>query len=277
MLVVQCAPSDPVARLGEWLVAAGAQLHVINAADAPLTPEGWDALVVMGGPMSAYDDERVEWIAALKQLLRAAVAAQTPTLGVCLGAQLLAAATGGRVVRNPDGPEIGAQLVAKRSAASTDPLFRAVPITPDVIQWHFDTITNLPPGAVHLANSPVCENQAFRVGRLAWGIQFHIETTAAMITSWAAANAPALADFDLRRVVERAIGVLDDIAEVWAPFAATFVEIARDPTSVAPPPAARESVAAPVSDPAAIRAALAAQMQAARAPLPMPGLRAPDG
>ena len=75
----------------------------------------------------------------------------------------------------------------------------------------------------------MCENQAFRLGRLAWGIQFHIETTPEIVRAWAAEDAPLLADFDLDTIVRRAVAVHDDIAEVWAPFVERFAAIALDP------------------------------------------------
>lgn len=277
LLVVHNADSDPVGRLGTWLTDAGAALHIIDPPELPADLRGFDGLVVLGGPMGANDDERAPWLPHERELLREAVTAQLPTLGICLGAQLLAAANGGRVIANPDGPEVGAQLVAKRGAASSDPLFGPVPITPDVIQWHFDTITTLPPGAIHLASSPVCEFQAFRLGRLAWGVQFHIETTPDVVRAWAAKDAHRLDGFDLERTVSRSDAAHDDLAEVWAPFARTFVDIARDPGSVTDPVGVRESVAGPVTDPDAIRAALAAEANAARTSLPMPGLRRQDG
>ncbi len=280
--VVQLAASDPAARLGDWLDAAGLLLSVHDlAAGDPLPALGPDVhgLVVLGGPMRAGDDERAPYLAAVRQTLRAAVTEQVPTLGICLGAQLLASAHGGRVGENPDGPELGAQLIAKRSAAASDPLFGPLPITPDVIQWHFDAITTLPPGAIQLASSPLCENQAFRLGRLAWGIQFHIETTPALVRAWAEADAQRLADYDLERIVARAVDVHDDLAEVWQPFASSFAAVVRDPDSVPQPRGTPSSTAAPVTDPAAIRAALAAEAQAAHGGphrLPMPGRR-PDG
>ena len=140
-----------------------------------------------------------------------------PTLGVCLGNALLAVANGGQIRRMPDGPEVGAQLVAKRTAAADDALFAALPITPDVLQWHFDEVHVLPPGAIQLAGSPACEHQAIRLGRLAWGIQFHIETDAAIVRAWAAEDAGELDDYDLDAIVERAVTIDDDLAEVWAP------------------------------------------------------------
>jgi GMP synthase-like glutamine amidotransferase len=213
------------------------------------------------------------WLPALRALLRAAVADEIPTLGICLGAQLLAAANGGRVERNADGPEYGAQLVAKRTAAAQDPLFRALPIAPDVVQWHVDAVTVLPPGAIELASSPVCANQAFRLGRLAWGIQFHIETTPELVRSWAAADAAALEGYDVERLLTRSDAVHDDLAETWRPFVREFAAIVTDPDAVPDPRGVPTSTAAPLTDPAAIRAALAAEAQAARAVLPLPTLR----
>jgi GMP synthase-like glutamine amidotransferase len=269
VLVVEVSPSDPVGRLGAWLTDAGLEYDVVTQ---PVPLDGYAGLVVLGGPQTANDDE----LGPLRQLLRDAVTAQLPTLGICLGAQLLAVAHGGRVERNPEGPEIGAQLVAKRGAAATDPLFGPLPITPDVLQWHFDAITTLPPGAVLLAGSPLCAHQAFRLGRLAWGLQFHIETTPQLVRSWAQKYAAELTDYDLDLTVSRSDAIHDDIAEVWQPFVAAFGDIVRAPAAV---PAARgipTSTAAPVTDPAAIRAALAAEANAARTTLPTPTLRPPQ-
>ncbi|MDT4893611.1 MAG: hypothetical protein QOE97_2646 [Pseudonocardiales bacterium] len=279
LLVVECDPSDPAARLGAWLAEAGAELDVRQAWQPEALPgavDGIDGLVVLGGPMGANDDAAHPWLVALRALLREAVSREVPTLGVCLGEQLLAAATGGQVERNPAGPEFGAQLVAKRAAASTDPLFGPMPITPDVIQWHVDAVTVLPPGAIQLASSPGCDIQAFRLGRLAWGIQFHIETTPAIVRAWAAEDAELLDGSDVDSLLARADAAHDDVAEVWQPFATAFVELARDPSGVRPARGVPTSTAAPITDPAQIRAALAAELTQARggpSPLPMPGPR----
>ena len=268
VLVVEVHPSDPVGRLADWLDEAGVELDVASEA-RPV--DGHAGLIVLGGPQNANEPE----LAPVRQLLRDAVSAELPTLGICLGGQLLAAANGGRVEPNPDGPEIGAQLVAKRTAAGTDPLFGPLPITPDVLQWHFDAITALPPGAIQLASSPTCDQQAFRLGRLAWGIQFHIETTPDLVRAWAEEDAPNLPDHDLDLIVRRSAARHDDIAEVWRPFAHAFADIVRDPGSVPPVRGVPMSTAAPVTDPAAIRAALAAEAHGARAALPMPTTRPP--
>jgi GMP synthase (glutamine-hydrolysing) len=273
ILVIENAQDAPVARLGEWLTAAGAQLDVRNAEAGDPVPEdltSYRALVVMGGGMNAYDDARAPWLPVVRRLLAEAVRTELPVLGICLGGQLLAVATGGQVRRAEIG-EYGAQLVAKRQLAATDPLLRELPITPDVLQWHVDEVSALPAGAVLLASAPGCEVQAFRVGRLAWGTQFHIETTPAIVGDWARTDAELLDDYDLATIVQRAVAAHDDIAEVWQPVAARFVEIARDPAAAAGPRslplvggAGGRAAAGPLTDPSAIRAALAAQMQASR-------------
>jgi GMP synthase-like glutamine amidotransferase len=275
-LVVEPSRSDPVGRLGDWLTEGGLELDVVHGpASAAVSVDGYAGLVVLGGPRSAGDAE----VAPVRQVLRDAVAAEVPTLAICLGAQMLALAHGGQVHRNPDGPELGAQLIAKRSAASRDPLFGPLPITPDVVQWHFDAITVLPAGAIQLASSPACEHQAFRLGRLAWGIQFHIETTTDVVRSWAEHSADQLDGYDLDLIVRRVAGIADDLVEVWRPFAHAFADIVRDPAAVKPAGTIPTSTAAPVTDPAAIRAALAAELHASRtsshAPLPMPERRPP--
>ena len=277
LLVLQLDPTDPPARLGEWLAGAGLELDVRDASDnLPASLDGYAGLLVLGGGMAAWEDERAPFLPAVRALLRDAVGADLPTLGVCLGAQLLALAHGGRVTRNPDGPEYGALLVAKRAAAATDPLFRELPITPDVLQWHTDAVLTLPAGAVHLAGSPTAENQAFRLGRLAWGIQFHIETTPEIVRRWAADDADALAGYDVERILARADAAHDDIAEVWQPFAAAFADVVRDPAAVSAARSLGGAGAPAITDPAAIRAALAAEATAAHGhpgTLPMPTVR----
>lgn len=231
-LVVEPADTTGAGRLGDWLRDAGLLLDSRAPAAGPLPDLGsYSALVVMGGPMGAYDDEEHPWLPGVRDLLRAAVAAQLPTLGVCLGGQLLAGALGGQVRRGDEGPEIGPALVAKRDVAAADPLFGPVPFTPDVLHWHYDAITRLPAGATLLASSVRYEVQAFRAGESAWGTQFHVETTPEQVRQWAAADAAVLADRGLD--VDAALArwdletVHEDLREVWQPFAQRFAELAR--------------------------------------------------
>jgi GMP synthase-like glutamine amidotransferase len=236
ILVLEHDPSDPPLLLGDWLAEAGAALEVrrlhageeVPASAAALRADGFHALVSMGGEMGASDDHAAPWLPATRALLADAVAAGIPTLGICLGAQLLAVATGGRVERGADGPEIGAYLTAKRDAAEADPLFDGLPLTPDVMHYHYDVITQLPRGAVLLlASMGPYPNQAFRVGSTAWGIQGHIETTAEVLRGWGA-NDPLAGD----PTAGRRGPMLDDAEEVmglvWQAFAHRFAHLASD-------------------------------------------------
>ncbi|MGH4025769.1 MAG: type 1 glutamine amidotransferase [Pseudonocardiaceae bacterium] len=232
LLLLQPSDVDPPERLADWLTAAGAELTLCRPAadgvpEGPDGLEGFDGVVCMGGAMSANDDAEYPWLADLRWLLARAVGQRLPVLGICLGGQLLATATGGAVRRGVDGPEAGTLLVAKRDAAAHDPLFAELPLTPDVIQFHHDEIHRLPPGATLLASSPKYPNQAFRVGAAGYGLQFHIETSPATVLSWArhdAAGAAAVRPGQLDPDhLERAHA---ELAETWQPVAARFVALA---------------------------------------------------
>ncbi|SFK57942.1 type 1 glutamine amidotransferase [Geodermatophilus ruber] len=233
LLVVVFSETDPSARLGDWLREAGLdlderRLHTGDRLPADLA--GHDGLLVLGGQQSAGDGPDVApELVGVRALLRAALDSDVPTLGICLGAQLLAHVGGGRVQVGRDGPEIGATLVAKRDVAEHDPLFGPVPLTPDVIEWHNDEIAELPPGATLLASSARYPNQAFRLGRHVYGLQFHIETDPELVRRWAAEDAAGIATtpFDAATVAARAAEVHPDMAEVWAPFAGRFADLVR--------------------------------------------------
>jgi GMP synthase-like glutamine amidotransferase len=148
----------------------------------PIPPlDDYRALLVFGGPMNVDEEERFPWLVDEVAAIRRAVRRGLPYLGFCFGAQLLAKALGGTVTRAPQ-PEIGIQPVTLTDAARTDPLLAGLSRQPVVFQWHGDTFT-LPPGATHLASSPICPNQAFRYGS-AYGLQFHIEVNPEMVREW---------------------------------------------------------------------------------------------
>jgi GMP synthase-like glutamine amidotransferase len=138
-----------------------------------------DGLVVMGGPMGALDDHEHPHLPAERELLAAAVAAELPVLGVCLGAQLLAAAAGAKVYHGPV-LEVGLGTVDLTDAGRADPVLGPAGPRLDVLHWHQDTF-ELPDDAVHLASSDIYPHQAFRLGEQAYGLQFHLELDATLL------------------------------------------------------------------------------------------------
>ncbi|MGB3438016.1 MAG: type 1 glutamine amidotransferase [Actinophytocola sp.] len=237
LLVLQLDEQDPIGPLGDWLTDAGAELDIRKPGDFPADTGGHQGLVCLGGHMGAYDDLDHPWLADVRRLLAEATTKGLPALAICLGAQLLAVATGGRVTTGADGPEVGPLLVAKRDVGWNDPLFADLPFMPDVMQFHSDVIEQLPPNASLLAASTLYPHQAFRVGRAVYGLQFHIETTAELVESWAA-NSPDTAEFarpgDLAH--DRLVAAHADLEETWRPFAARFVKLVSGELALASTP-----------------------------------------
>jgi len=231
-LVVTHSATEGLGTLAEWLPDAGLALEEVapwTGQHLPTTLDGFDALIVLGGPQQAYDEGSAPWLGATKDLLRAGVLSALPTLGICLGGQLLAEACGGRVTKGVEGIEAGARLVAKRDASWEDELMSDVPLTPTVVQWHEDAIVDLPPGAVLLASSPKYAHQAFRVGSRAWALQFHVEAQPEMVRRWAvtAADAVREAGLDPVALAERAVAELPEVEACWRPAMVRFAELAQ--------------------------------------------------
>ena len=176
-LIVQHAEAEGPGQLVGALADAGVDLDwraVFGGARLPVDAAAHDGVVVMGGPMSAGSDAGFPTRRAELSLLGDALHRGVPVLGVCLGAQLLAAAGGGEVGPGETGPEIGWGRVDLLPAAADDPLLTDLGDAMDVLHWHGETFVP-PPGAVLLASSTRYANQAFRLGERAWGLQFHVE------------------------------------------------------------------------------------------------------
>ena len=178
--VLQHVPFEGPGSIGDWLEAQRADADVTRlfAGDPLPRADEIGALIALGGPMSVNDEDALPWLRPEKQLVRDVVARGIPVLGVCLGAQLIASALGARVYRG-SAPEIGWFPV--QGVPGVAPCFQFPPESL-VFHWHGETF-DLPDGAVRLARSAACENQAFQVGQNVVALQFHLETTLANVTS----------------------------------------------------------------------------------------------
>ncbi|WP_440711783.1 type 1 glutamine amidotransferase [Herbiconiux sp. YIM B11900] len=190
VLVVQPDKKDDLQRLGQWLESEDVAVRLIQPfrGEAIPTELHEDGLIVLGGSMNASDDEAFPWLAEIRTLLRLAVERQLPTLGICLGAQLLARAMGGDVRPGEAGLECGVVEVTWMSAAEGDELVGELPEPFSAGSMHFDAIRRLPGGAVLLGVGSTYPHQVFRIGR-AWGVQFHPEVTPGCFRSWGSAVA----------------------------------------------------------------------------------------
>lgn len=184
VLVMVHVESEGPGTLGTYLESVGAELVTarLYAGDAlPSDPSWFDALISMGGPMNVYEEDKYPYLREETAFLDKAIHADVPVLGVCLGSQMIAKASGARVDLSV-APEIGWGQITLRETARTDGLFQGLPDTLDVLQWHSDMF-HVPDGGVLLASSTICPNQAFRY-RNAFGLQFHVEVTAEILAEW---------------------------------------------------------------------------------------------
>ena len=242
VLVVQHEADAGLGRLERALMGAAAlDVRRPDLGDPlPAALAGYAGLVVLGGTMGATDDDVAPWLPATRRLLAAGVEQQVPTLGICLGAQLLAVATGGRVERGAAGLEVGVVLVAFRTDAADDALLGAVVAgcgpEPLVPQFHQDAVTRLPPGAVLLATGERYPHQAFRLGTCAWGLQYHPEVTAADWTAWlrdghGAVAAAGLHPAELRATYESHEPALEVLATAHGASMAAILNPRTEPTA----------------------------------------------
>lgn len=189
ILVLRHVPHESLGTIAEQLSRAGlawqcGDWFAPGGAPDDFLPARYAGLVVMGGPMNVDQTDRYPFLATEVQWMRRALEAELPLLGVCLGSQLLAKTLGAKVYPNRV-KEIGWYTIETTAAAADDRLLAGCGSRQTVFQWHGDTF-DPPPGAVHLARSELCPQQAFRAGPCAYGLQFHVEMTAEMVEDWLA-------------------------------------------------------------------------------------------
>jgi len=221
LLVIQHIACEPPAAFEDELRSRGLDLVRVELDEGERLPDWREfaATIVMGGPMGAYEEEAHPWLAEEKRAIRAAVQADHPVWGVCLGAQLLASALGAAVYPGPEA-EVGLLEVELTAAAANDPVFGDAPARFPTLQWHGDTF-DLPEGATLLASSPAYRNQAFSY-RNAYGLQFHLEVSPRLATEWG--EVPA---YSASLEAIRGPGALDRLVDEVSEHADTTVPLAR--------------------------------------------------
>ncbi|MGH7781816.1 MAG: type 1 glutamine amidotransferase [Candidatus Binataceae bacterium] len=191
IIVLQHHPAENLGAIAQALESAALAWQYVRLHDDHAVPKdmkGAGGLIVMGGPMAVYQTGRFPSLKDEMRLIEDAIKQGRPVLGVCLGAQIVAAALGAKVEKNPAGKEIGWARVRLSPAAREDRLFSGIAETITPFHWHGDHF-ELPAGAIALASSDKTPCQAFRYGEKAWALQFHLEVTRTGIENMANAFA----------------------------------------------------------------------------------------
>ena len=220
ILAIQNDETDPPHLVGRWLMELGFEIKILRAYAGefvpPKVPENIAGVIPLGGHMGALDDHIAPWLPNERALLADAIAREIPVFAICLGTQLLAEATGGKVARAKI-VEIGAKEIFPSAAAATDSIFNFVGPLP-VTQWHEDEVSILPPGAITLASSPACENQIYRVGENSYGVQFHPEADLAIVAKWEEHADHAFQTSGVASALPEYQAKVDEITATWRPF-----------------------------------------------------------
>lgn len=231
VLVVEHQASCPAAHFGAWLEEAGCVLEVCRPWSGEMLPDlaAYDALLVLGGEMGANDDERYPWLGPVKQAIRAAAAAQLPTLGVCLGHQLAAVALGGRVAPRPRGRALGVLTARWTAAAAEDPLVGGHTGRERGIHWNNDVVVDPPPRTVVLATSCQGDLQVARFAASVWGLQLHPEADARIVRAWAEGDRSDRLgrDIDHGAAIEAIGAAREELELAWRPVAGRLAALAR--------------------------------------------------
>jgi len=207
ILVIKHIDIEGPGTLGDFLKARGKPFRTIELGageDLPIDPKDYQAVIVLGGPMNVDEEDKYPFLKPENDFIQKTLKAQIPFLGICLGSQLLAKAAGAKVVRSPV-KEIGWYQVQLTAEGKKDPLFSGFREDDPVYHWHGDMF-QIPSNGLLLAKAGGCPHQALKVGKNAYGFQFHVEVTDRSIKEWCDEYSAA----DLPGRLEHARSMMED-------------------------------------------------------------------
>lgn len=233
ILVVEHERDAPPALFGTWMAQAGAEVTVCRpwAGDEVPPLASFDGWLVLGGEVGAYDDAAAGWLPAVRDRIAQAATEGTPVLGICLGHQLIAVATGGRVTKNPAGQRAGLYDIGWTPAAANDRLVGGLATPRRAVQWNGDVVVELPKGAELLASFENGEVQAARFAPSVWGVQWHPEVDRDVVEPWSAGQREDYLDrgIDTDATLAAIDAAKAELEEAWRPLAAAFVARVGEP------------------------------------------------
>ncbi|MDN5658857.1 type 1 glutamine amidotransferase [Brevibacterium sandarakinum] len=234
ILVIEHEMDAGPERFGQWLIEAGAEVDVLRpylGDEIPAALDGYSALLVLGGSAGPLEDTANPWLPQVRDLLRRSAAGEFPSFNICLGGELLAAATSAKIIRRQR-PQIGIYDLHTTSAGEKDPVFAAIAReagerTIPAVLFHQEEM-ELPDGGELLLTGSDAPVQGYRVGEFAWGTQFHPESDTAQVAQWLSSDPLRLPDGKTNDSIRSEVAEADaELVRINRALAHSFVDFLR--------------------------------------------------
>ena len=229
LLVIINEPDTTAALFGNWIEDEGVELLNIHAYRGDAVPDEVtpvaDGLLVLGGSMNCQADDQAPWLPAVRALMKRSYEQGVPTLGICLGGQLLSVALGGEVKPSDHGVQVGTYELAPVADLKDDLIFNSITGAVHAAQWHVDEIVRLPAGAVHLMGDAEFPHQAFRLGQTCWGVQFHPEIDDELMAQWSTPSSMAGMPKTPEQAISQTAAARAELHRTWEPVARAFARL----------------------------------------------------